>query len=367
MDNNQKAFFELLRAGLWGDGNPDIRIDGTTDWQEVYQLAQEQSVPGVVLQGIEELRANGLELKVPQMLLLQWIGEVQIIEQQNKEMNVFIANLVEKLRNENIYTLLVKGQGIAQCYEKTLWRCSGDVDLLLDEDNYKRAKQELIPIAYDVESEDVWKKHLAFKIEGVEIELHGRMPFGISHQADNVVDEVLEDSLRKGGVSRWIVDESNVFMPNPDNHLFIVFTHFLRHFFIEGVGLRQICDWCRLLWTYRDSLNYELMESRIRRAGLMSEWRAFASLAVDYLGMPVDAMPFYDKRFKRKGEKVMKLVFKAGNFGHKKDLSYRLRYSGMTYKVVATWRRLLDFASLIPVFPLDAPKFYVTYVLGKVK
>lgn len=62
----------------------------------------------------------------------------------------------------------------------------------------------------------------------------------------------------------------------------------------------------------------------------------------------------------------MEFFLEMGYFGHNKDLSYRTRYSGMTYKIVAAWRRLKDFASLIPVFPLDAPRFYVTYVFGKV-
>ena len=57
-------------------------------------------------------------------------------------------------------------------------------------------------------------------------------------------------------------------MPGPDNDVVIVFTHFLHHFFIGGVGLRQICDWCRLLWTYRESLDRGLLESRIRKMGL---------------------------------------------------------------------------------------------------
>ena len=77
-NNNQRAFFELLKAGLWGNGNPDIRIDGATDWQEVYQLAQEQSVQGIVLQGIETVQGSGLKVHgtpiVPKVLLLQWIG-----------------------------------------------------------------------------------------------------------------------------------------------------------------------------------------------------------------------------------------------------------------------------------------------------
>lgn len=136
MDNkNLQVFFELVKAGLWSDGNPDIRIDGTTDWQEVYRLATEQSVLGLVLAGLEHS-----DVKPPQALLLQWIGEVQMIEQRNKRMNAFIAELIEQLRKNDIYALLVKGQGVAQCYERPLWRACGDVDLLLSESNYIEAK-----------------------------------------------------------------------------------------------------------------------------------------------------------------------------------------------------------------------------------
>jgi hypothetical protein len=103
-NNNQQAFFALVRAGLWSDGNPDIRIDGTTDWQEVYRLATEQSVLGLVLAGLEYS-----DIKPPKVLLLQWIGEVQLIEQRNKAMNQFIADLIAKMRDADIYTLLVKG------------------------------------------------------------------------------------------------------------------------------------------------------------------------------------------------------------------------------------------------------------------
>ena len=83
--------------------------------------------------------------------------------------------------------------------------------------------------------------------------------------------------------------------------------------------------------------------------------------------MPVEAMPFYDSRFKVKGVKVLKRVLKSGNFGHNNDLSYRTRYSGFSYKIVAAWRRFLDFASLAPVFPVDAPKFFFTYLFQKAK
>ena len=158
-DSTIETFFALLRVGLWGDRNQTIRIDGNTEWQEVYRLATEQSVIGLILAGLEYS-----DVKPPQALLLQLIGEVQMIEQRNKAMNAFIADLIEKLRKNDIYALLVKGQGIAQCYEKPLWRCSGDIDLFLDYDNYQKAKSFLMPLASSVEEEYVREKHLGMTI-----------------------------------------------------------------------------------------------------------------------------------------------------------------------------------------------------------
>ena len=152
-----------------------------------------------------------------------------------------------------------------------------------------------------------------------------------------------------------------------DDDVVFVFTDFLHHFFIEGVGLRQICDWCRLLWTYRGQIDKKLLESRLRKMGLMTEWKAFASLAVNTLGMPEETMPFYDARFRSKSEKVLSRVLKSGNFGHNNDLSYRAKYTGMKYKLVAMWRRFVDFASLVPMFPVDTPKFFFTYMFNKAK
>ena len=134
-ESSINALFALVRAGLWAETSAHdswFLVNGSEqlDWEKVYLFAEEQSVIGVVLAGIETSK-----VKPSQELLLQWIGEVQMLEQQNKTMNGFIARLIEKLRYEDVYSLLLKGQGIAQCYERPLWRCCGDVDLFLSDDN----------------------------------------------------------------------------------------------------------------------------------------------------------------------------------------------------------------------------------------
>jgi len=360
-------FFELVRAGLFPVHGEGFMVNdySAVDWAEVYRLAEEQSVIGLVAAGMEDLNLNA-NLKVPQEWALQFIGQTLQIEQRNKEMNAFMGKLWRRLCDAGVDCLLVKGLGVARCYEKPLWRASGDVDLLLDTENYEKAKRVLLPIAYDIEEENKATKHMAMKIMGMVVELHGKMPFMLYKRADVVIDEVLVDAF-KGGVSTLNVEGKEVKLPNSDNHVFLVFTHFLHHFFIEGVGLRQICDWSRMLFCYRDQLNLQLLEQRLNAAGLMSEWKAFASLAIAWLGLPEEVMLFYDERYRRNGERVMKLVLEAGNFGHNKDLSYRAKYKGMAYKIVSLWRRTWDFVRFTTIFPMDAPRFFVGYLTSKVK
>lgn len=366
------AFLALVRAGLWGvvneNENSNENLFEGLDWGMVQNLAEEQSVLGLVAAGVEKPTVYRISLAEKLMLL----GKYHLIEQRNKAMNRFIAELVEQLNKNEIFAMLVKGQGIAQCYEKPLWRSPGDIDLLLDEENFNKAKTFLSPLSEKTVVEDFGKKHLSIQLSGFTIELHGRMPFAMSRRADKVIDEVIVDSLsgiggKQPSVRVWKNGNTDIYLPNADNDVILVFTHYLHHFFIEGVGLKQICDWCRLLWTYRDEIDRGLLEARLGSMGLISEWKAFASLAVDSLGMPEDAMPFYDKRYRRRGEKVLSHVLKRGNQGHNNNQRYRSKLSKPMADAITFFRRIGDFAKFTFIFPIDSPKFFITYVFSKIK
>lgn len=355
MDNNQKAFFELLRAGLW---EKEVRLSPNKDidFSAIMRLAEEQSVIGLVAAGLEHV----VDVKVPQAWALQFAGQTIQLEQRNKDMDAFIAKLIEKLRNEDIYTLLVKGQGIAQCYERPLWRTCGDVDLLLSEDNYYKAKYYLSSLALSTEKENREVKHFAMNIDGWSVELHGTLRSCTLRQMDKLIDEAQNDILCGGNVRSWQNAGTLVFLPSADNDVVLIFTHILKHFYHGGIGLRQICDWCRLLWVFRESLNSGLLEERIQKAGLMSEWKSFAALAVDYLGMPDEAMPLYSvaPRWSRKAKKILGFVIKTGNFGHNRDLSYYQTKPLFQRKLISFWRQTSDGIYFFFVFPLDSLKVW---------
>lgn len=359
LDNNTQAFFALVRAGLW---ETDARLSqfNNIDYSRVLSLAEEQSVVGLVAAGIEHVT----DIKVPKEDVLQFVGQALQLEQQNQAMNYFIGVMVDKMRRAGIYTLLLKGQGIAQCYEKPLWRACGDVDFFLSDENYEKAKTFLTPLASNVEGEYKREKHLGMTIDPWVVELHGRLYCGLSSKIEKELDRVYQDTFYGGNVRSWNNDHVQVFLLSPENDAFYVFTHILQHFYKGGIGLRQVCDWCRLLSISRETIDVEKIEGRMKQSGLKTAWKAFGAFAVEYLGMPVEAMPLYspDGKWKRKADRICKFVIEVGNFGHNRDRSYFGKYPYLIRKAYSFGRRCGDLLRHAQIFPWDSLRFFPTLV-----
>ena len=355
---DEKTFFFLLKVGLWEE-LPEYSgksYNSNVNWTSVYQLAENQSVVGIMAAGIDLLKKNVPEVAIPKEVALRMISLMMLIEQRNVLMNDFVANIIEKLRAANVYALLVKGQGIAQCYERPLWRACGDIDLLLSTDNYKKAKAILTPIATAIEPESLAVKHFGLTIDNWTVELHGSLRSGALPKMDKLIDDVQNDVFNAGNVRSWMNGKTKIFIPSANNDVIFIFTHILKHFFHGGIGLRQLCDWCRLLWTYKDTINHKLLMERIKRAGLTSEWKSFAAFAVEYLGMPVEAMPFYSsgKRWSKNASRIKDIIISTGDFGknlHNCHKSGR----GVFFNKISSFKKYWDeFVSRFLIFPKDA-------------
>ena len=152
----------------------------------------------------------------------------------------------------------------------------------------------------------------------------------------------------------------------------------------------------------RECIDRDLLLRRLREMGIVSEWKAFGAFAVEYLGLPLsvyrlllledDVNPLetcgtseqarandnenvnlkpetwnLKPSLRRKARRICRVVMEAGNFGHNKDNSYRSKYPKLVEKSITFFRRLGEYARLIAIFPMDAPRFFVTYVGRRTK
>ena len=368
-DRNTRAFLALVRAGLW-ERDVELQDCGDIDFAEVFRLGEEQAVLGLVAAGLDHVKGQ----KPPKEKVLKVIGKMVQLEQRNSAMNRFIGELVSRMRKVGVYTLLVKGQGVAQCYERPLWRSSGDIDFFLSDENYAKADAYLMPLASSVEKD--MGGHHGMTIDGWVVELHNSLHCELSKRIEKVLDKMKRESFYEGKVRSWMNGKVSVFLLSRENEILYGFCHFLKHFYKGGLGLRQICDWCRLLWTYRSELDVKVLEARVKEMGLMSEWKAFGAFTVDYLGMPIEAMPLFLKfrdesvecrdrlkvlelnKYKKKADKILDFVMMAGNFGHNRDMSYYSKYPYLIRKFFSMRMRINDLIRHSRIFPLDSLKFF---------
>lgn len=364
MKNNQvEAFFALMRAGLW-ERDVNLLPFGKVDYEDVMRLAEEQAVTGLVTAGLEHVK----DVPINKEILLQFIGATLQIEERNKGMNRFIGELVERMRCEGIETSLVKGQAVAQCYERPFWRSSGDVDFYMSDEAFQKAKDFYRPLVPSFYPDNEYAQHINMTYGEWVVEIHANQRIGLSNRIDRVLDEIHHEIFYKDKVRNCTIAEVQISLPSIENDVLIVFTHFLKHFYKGGIGVRQICDWCRMLWTFKESLDLGILETRIRKMGLMTEWKAFAAYAVEYLGIPKEAMPMHEvsERWKKKADMLQDYIIEVGNFGHNRDSSYFSR-PYLIRKCCSMKRRVDDLVHHARLFPMDSFRFFPKIMFNGVR
>ena len=331
------------------------------DFDALHSIAEGQSVVGLIAAGLEQVS----DTSIGRMQARPFLVDSLIAEKGNKEMNKFINELFGLLADGGVSAVLIKGQGVAQCYQRPLWRSAGDVDLLLDADNYEKAKDLLLPRATKVDKEGVVSKHQGMMLDGFEVELHGTFR-SVTKRMNTVLDDIQKGVNCRGDIRLWDNDGTDIPLPSADADAVFIFTHIVTHFYKGGIGLRQICDWCRLLWTCRDVIDRPLLQSRLVSAGLVNEWKVFGAFAVDNLGVPVDAMPFYEvtPSIQRKVARLQAFIIKAGNFGHNRDMSYYRKYPYVIRKAISASQRIGDGLSHMRIFPQNSARITVRSLVG---
>ena len=128
MDN---LFFDLIRVAI-GNQVGLSHTPSADEWGELYAMAKKQSLVGICFAGVQKLQMQ--QQCPPEMLYLQWMGMAAKIQQRNEGVNRQCVKLQYKLSEDGIDSCILKGQGVASCYDEHLryLRQSGDIDIWVD-------------------------------------------------------------------------------------------------------------------------------------------------------------------------------------------------------------------------------------------
>ena len=179
-------------------------------------------------------------------------------------------------------------------------RQCGDIDVYIGKEEQPIANNILLRHGAEAEGETS-DKHASYSFHGVHIENH-RIILRINNPAGNRYFQRLIQEWYPQHAETREIHEYPVSLPPVTFNALYIFMHAFVHFLNSGIGLRQVCDWTRLLATRHEDIDKLLLEKYFRKVGLLRAAKAFGYIAVHYLGLPEDNLPFSVKGMERAGE-----------------------------------------------------------------
>lgn len=356
LENKAVAVFEeLLRAGLWGTPLSERWKElQEEDWKQVLWLARQQTVQGLVFDGLQVIKdAPALE-----KLMFGLTVQVIRIEQLNKLLDRTASHFSEQLRENGVQAVLLKGQGVATLYPHPKRRQCGDIDLFVGVEQFERAKQLFQKWGYPVELEQMGDKHLkVIEKNGINLDIHWITTMPLSPKLDKPL-RLWEQTVFREQREYVSLDGIKVQVPPPQFNAIFLFMHMFNHFMSEGVSYRQVCDWGLSLRDERVRQNHSLLEKYIRQYDLVQPWKVFSYVAVHRLGFNAVDFPLYQGDCKQKAEVVLRRIYEGGNFGkYRKWKDYR-HLPWLLWKLGSFWNHQRNIWTVMHIFPKQCMRYY---------
>ena len=306
--NSVHFFLQLIRCSL-GNQKEFNTIPSEKDWEQIFLLAQEQTLLGVLFAAINNLPP---EQKPPTDIYLQWFVLVDKIRNLNDLLNRRTSEAVQTLEQDGFSCVLLKGQGMSLLYPDPMLRIPGDIDLWLLEDRKKvieyiqqRAPEEC-PVYHNI----------PFPLfTDVDMEVHFTPSWSNWLFYNRRLQRFFKDNGPTFLENRSVLPGHHVKVAMPSRFFNAVFIlhHIYRHLFGDGVGFRQVFDYYYVIKDGFDEQEKNHLIEIYKELGMYKFATAIMYILNRVFGLHEDLLivPVNEKE----GQYLLDEIMRAGNFG----------------------------------------------------
>lgn len=338
MITEQDIYLKILAYGLTEDTSITPPKVDAINWNKFYSFCESQAILGIGLQCIDKLKSQlGSGLKMPQVLLLQWIGIVEQIKVQNQLLNKRTKELTEYLANKGRRSCILKGQGNALMYPEPLLRSSGDIDVWLE-----GSKKEIVEFVHkDYPQINIEYHHMQYPVfDDVEVEVHYYPSYCYNKWHNHRLLQYFKDE----SIKQFDNSTGQGFnAPTVPFNLMFQLSHMMRHFFTQGIGLRHAIDYYYLLQQDITEEQKSELVSVLKRCGMYKFFSAIIWIEISVLGLNNNTDIVSPQE--RAGLLVLREMLKGGNFGHQYNHIGKTALSSFAHQIVYNLQYIFEFPS----------------------
>lgn len=303
-----EKFFGLIRYAI-GE-QPEAPLISFEEWPSVYEAAVEQSLLGVLYDGLQRLSGR---VQLPEKILFEWFLLNEQIAEANRQADESVGKLTTHFVKEGFGCSLLKGQGNALLYPRPSARMSGDIDVWLT-----GSPRSLIAMARKAMTEvRPMYHHVEFvPINGISVEIHYRPSF----MYNPIHNRRLQRWFREMAAEQYshVVtlpgNAGSMSVPTAGFNRIFQMVHISNHVTHEGIGLRQLMDYYYLLKQGVTDDERRHDEVLLRRFGLYPMAQAVMFVLSKCFGMKPQQLLVPPDEWR--GDFLLKEILLAGNFGH---------------------------------------------------
>lgn len=301
--------FELIQLAF----GVRLALSGTptaSEWLSLYKEAKKQTVLGIIIDGLEKLPKN----QIPEELLFQWIGDSQVIGQQN-ELHISVLKKTYKcLRDDDIPVVFMKGLVCGSRYPNPKRRQCGDIDFVVSEKDFSNTLDALDTIG-QVDRSLIHEHHGMAFVDGVTLEPHYKVHNFQNPSVDEAMQKMFEEVFPQKLIEVEIGGEMFPVFP-PSFECVMLVGHMVNHVYAEGLGLRQVVDLMMFIQKEYEVLKSEECQRYLKMMKMERAFRLFACVCEKYLGMSHELLYLeYNAKEKEFAVKLMADILEVGNFG----------------------------------------------------
>lgn len=283
MDRSEQLFLSVLDSVIHHKPLPEIRE--VSDWEGVFALARRHNLLALVFEAAAELPETA-ELPEYGICLQETMSTVASQAQRTAA----FLELYRAFSEAGLAPLVMKGIVCRELYgEYRDHRPSGDEDLLVEKQDFERARAVLEEQRYVPEMESVTERQKEDLQEvgfygpdaGLYIELHLN-PIGHENEFRVQLEECFRDVFRNS--RELTVDGLTMRTMGHDDHFLYLILHAFKHLAGEGFGIRQVLDVLLYYEKYGREIDGDRLDAMLARTEAKRFFADLVEIGNRYLG-----------------------------------------------------------------------------------
>lgn len=280
MNDSKQILLKLLQYAA-GNGHGTLP-SGFDNWKEVFNLANEQGVAAVAVDGLSKYYEQGgaplsLDKAKFEKVKFEWYGTLCQSEEKYSEYEGKISQLAAYFEGIGMKMMVLKGYGVGQDWPIPNHRPVGDIDIWL----FGKQKEADMSIERDLglKVDNSHHHHTIFFYKGLMVENH--YDFIPPNRPSSIK---IEKRLKKLAEDFIPAEIKNICLPTSEFNALFLLHHSAGHFSSVCINMRQVLDWLFFVRAHHKEIDWNSLYEILREENIDHFANSLNAIGVKYLG-----------------------------------------------------------------------------------